>query len=550
MKAPTVVANAASRGPRFDELRGGHDAHRSAEETLTLAAMAALNGLYASGEPFTDARGAKPATISAIARELGQHVGAARRGVAGNVANGEAYRDGDGYRARPEALARRWADYRRRISLDKAVRCLGLRAAPLLVAGLVRGQVDKRGRLVLGMGFLCERLGIARRCLFRHLAACEHAGALHRWVAPLGRGQLIMAPGPSRSGTRDEAAPVAHGGRREAAAQPSQSGTRDSDEQHGDPCREAAPVPVAKRHRSLSQSGTGPCREAAPHLSRSGTRHPDCTRTTPGSPPEAPRGETTEQQQQQQQQNQTAPAARRQSPGADDVRGAAGRWAADMVARGTESLTADHAADVARLLEELGPLPGEVRDPARLAADRLKAGARIATWSRSPERLARWVAVAARRYGPRNVAGYLRRAADRGDPGALLERHAGGAGALQELHEAALQGDRSADVAELVDAIVEPPRAAVEPAPTPAARPPQAFDERARRVVVARAFGDRHPLARIADELGVAVGVVEAIVADERARRAEDAAGAPAPRRSAPARLGLARSSLAATRAS
>ncbi len=498
----------------------GHNPGRPAREALALAAAAGLQGVTvrgAAGEML-------PASVAAVAREAALTRAATRAAVQALADAGDVRLVVGGV-GRPiavavdaTAFAARWTDFRTRVRLPAGLRALELGAATLLLVGLVLASLDEFGVARLGRRALRERSGLSDAAVRRALRDAVAAGALRRWTH---RNRIHLCPGSAL--------------RASTISTDTEGGAKSSRSTAWD-LLESAPPTCSIPAQILAESAPPTC----------SIPHPDIrTFSETGSPSEAAAGETIEPQRQ----NQTAPAARRQSPGADDVRGAAGRWAADMAARGIETLTADHAADVARLLDKLGPLPVDVRDPARLAADRLKAGARIAAWARSPERLARWVAVAARRYGPRNVAGYLRRAADRGDPGALLERHAGGAGALLELHEAAMQGDRSADVAELVDAIVEPPRAAVEPAPTTAARPPQAFDERARRVVVARAFGDRHPLARIADELGVAVGVVEAIVADERARRAEDAAGAPAPRRSAPARLGLARS-LAATRAS
>lgn len=109
-----------------------------------------------------------------------------------------------------------------------------------------------------------------------------------------------------------------------------------------------------------------------------------------------------------------------------------------------------HAADVVRLLAEVGTDPPHVRDPDALARDRRDAAQRIIRWCPSPERLARWVVVVGRRYAPRNVAGYLRRAAEHGDPGTLLAQAGHGERMLGVAAERALRGERADDVARLV----------------------------------------------------------------------------------------------------
>lgn len=420
-------------GPRFDYLLVGHDPRRSAEESLTLAAMAAVNGLRADGSPMPAAQGAAPASIASIARELGLHVGAARRGVTGNLAIGEADRDGAGYRARPEALALRWADGRRRIRLDKAVRGLELRAEPLLLAGLVLGQSDRNGRVVLGRQWLAERLGWvvqsgrtagrpARR-LDVARAAAERAGAIHTWTIP-GSWQFCLAPGPSRTRNRE----ATRTRNREADAQAD----------HREPATPTIANPQRGASRTRNETTANP--QQLPGLPSG---------LTSGSPPDAPAPPAGDPIPPPQQQN--APAARQQqSLGVDELRNRAGAWAVEMAARGVERLIpAIHSGDVAALLAALGADPEAVRDADALARARRDAARRIAMWCPQPERLARWCVVAAIHYDARNLSGLVRVAAERGDPGTLLERHAGGDGALLPEHEAALQGAHAERVAQL-----------------------------------------------------------------------------------------------------
>lgn len=189
---------------------------------------------------------------------------------------------------------------------------------------------------------------------------------------------------------------------------------------------------------------------------------PDPTRpdpTVPESPdaragaretPAAPAGDPIHQHQQR-----TAAAPRgdpiQRGQRSLDVRALASAWAVDMAGRGIERmLPAIHAADVVRLLAEVGTDPPHVHDVDGLARDRRAAAQRIMVWCPSPERLARWCVVAARRYRAENVAAYLRRAADCGDPGTLLARHAQGDHALGRDAERALRGEHAEDVARLV----------------------------------------------------------------------------------------------------
>jgi len=416
------ATRSAKAAPRFRVLLAGHDPQLSAAATIALAAISARNGLLCDGRPSagrSDDGQTQPtaggATIAEVARETGLHRGALARALEELLRAGQVARAAGGFQAVPAALAARWSDHRRRIRLDERSRSLGLRAEPLLLAGLVLGQVDGSGRWVCGIARLSERTGMPRRCLFRHLTAAQAAGALHRWIAPIGRGQMILAPGLSQSGTRETA----------------QSGTREEEALSvGRPHGDVAPVDVANRHRLMSQTGTGQCREPAPAMPQSGTRHPDPGTT--GSPPEArpsaeapaaPAGEPAAPQRREQQ-APAAPARHRAAAGThgDDPAVVVERWVGAMVRARIERLEVRrHAADVAGLLEALGP-PSTPHDRVALRRDRLGFAARVIAWCPSPERLARWLVRVRRRFGVANLPAYLRRAVDRGgDPGTVLD---------------------------------------------------------------------------------------------------------------------------------
>lgn len=172
-----------------------------------------------------------------------------------------------------------------------------------------------------------------------------------------------------------------------------------------------------------------------------------CAREAPASPagdtsPAAP-----------QQQGAAAPRAQECTKSAGDVRGIAGSWAVEMTRRGIETMRpAIHAADVGRLLGALpgGAPPSNVHDPDAFADARREAWVRVAVWCPSPERLARWCIVAAHRYSPTDVAGYLVVAARRGDAGTVLARHGQGEGVLARADEQALRGEHVEGVAQLV----------------------------------------------------------------------------------------------------
>ena len=490
-------AEGSRTAPAFDVLLVGHDARRSAEETIALAAMAALNGLCADGSPMPSALGAGPASLAAIARESGLHTGAVRRGVAGNIAAGEAERVGTGYRARPEALAARWADFRRRCRLDRAVRGLKLRAEPLLLSGMVLGQADQRGRLVLGRAWLADRLGWlvrsgrtagqpARRLDVARRAA-ERAGAIHSWTIP-GSWQFCLAGGPSRTRNRESAQ------------------TRNSECSSLRDHREPATRTVANPQSGPSRTRNAPVANPQQH---SGLP----SGLAPGSPPEPapPAGDPIPRKQ--------------QSP--NDVRRLAGAWAVAMASRGVERLVpAIHAVDVADLLGAIAAEPDFVDDPDVLARARRNAAQRIARWCPQPERLARWLVVAGNPGHIRDAASYLSAAATSGDPGTLLGQHAEGQGVLLPEHEDALRGELADRAAQTVAAAAK--AATGRPASTSAA--PNIAPDRLR-VAVAAVVGDRRPVDDVAAELGVPADAVEAAVEAELARRNAD--GAVPARRSA-----------------
>lgn len=436
---------------RFRTLLVGHDPADPPEATLALAAAAALGGLRADGAPMPGAEHARPASLATIARELGLDVKAVRRGVAHLEARGAVRRDGAGVVVHAAALAARWADPRRRIRLPAELRAKRLRAGPLLLAGLGLGQLDQRGQLRLGVGLLAERLGLPRRTVQRCLASCESAGVLHRWIAPIRGGRLVLAPGPAQSGAR----------------RPARSGARRGDQPADQP--EVAHPAVPKRRVDQPEVAHPPSRSGA----RISEVHPELgspsgrARARDPEPPAAagePRATDSAA---------AAPAAR-PAPGPDQatIRSAIEQWVADLTRRRVERLDAHdprHVAAIAGLLDRIGPAPdmpapdtieGRRRRSA-LHADRLALAGRVARWCPSPERLGRWLARVLRWFGVRNLGAYLRRAAERGDPGAVLEggtKRRVGRGAerwrdFSRETERALEGEHVDDVQRLVGGV-------------------------------------------------------------------------------------------------
>ena len=227
----------SKRAPRFETLLAGHDARGPAEATLVLAAAAALCGLRADGSLMPGSTFPEGSvSVQAIADELGLYRGAASRGVEHCVRTGALVRMPDGtVRPAPEVHATRWAQDRQRVRLDRTDRERGLRGPVLLLLGLIRGQLDPRGQLRLGVTLLAERTGLQPRVVERHLAALRRIGAIHTWLVP-GKWQLVVAMGPCRETSEEERA-------REAVA---------------DGCRETSVPDVANRRSR--------CREASEEI--------------------------------------------------------------------------------------------------------------------------------------------------------------------------------------------------------------------------------------------------------------------------------------------
>lgn len=443
MRSGSAIKNAK---PVFRSLRVGHDPRDPAEATLALAAAAALNGLRADGTPMPNGECGHPPSLRDIAREIGLCIGAVRRGIRHLQAAGDVSLQADGVHVEPHALQRRWQSHRQRLRLDGVLRQLGLRAQPLLLAALVAGQIDKQGGLRLGVEFLAERTGLARRTVERALATARKAGAIHTWSVPIDGGghrrQLFLAPGTS-------------------------SGSRSA----GDTCPQAKEEVVASGRPARSQSGGRTGREEAVRWSQSGGRHPDCPpEVPPDSPPDAlsrdldlqtpaaPAGETRE--------GRREPRERQDPVDGLLVRQIVEGWVLAYAKKGVHRLEEQHAVEVAGLLRQIGP-DHDIRDrDARRAAvrssaaraERLELARRVIRWCPSPERLGRWLVRALTEFNVTNLGAYLRESCSHGDPGQLLESHAKnslgrGSETRQDFSpsiEKALQGDRHPDVQALV----------------------------------------------------------------------------------------------------
>ena len=251
----------------MDVLLAVHRPGDPAEATLVLAAVSALCGLACDGKPM--APGPLPVvTLRQIAAELGLPLSAVRRGL---QFLGDAGALGDGLVPAPATLQERWREERQRIRLPAWVRRRGLRAGPLLLAGFVAGQ-QQRGRLVLGIERLSDRLGTARRTLQRDLTRACRGGAVRRWTIP-GSWQLCLAMAAEPATAIAPPAPACESGAREAF----QSGARERREDPAPskdhspggeapitlaPLLHAEPAAVDAGERSKvahppSQSGTG-----------------------------------------------------------------------------------------------------------------------------------------------------------------------------------------------------------------------------------------------------------------------------------------------------
>ncbi|MCC7398673.1 MAG: hypothetical protein IT455_16520 [Planctomycetes bacterium] len=463
----------------LDLLLVGHDPRDPAAATLALAAVAGINGLRADGQPMPGADGAgRPATIGSIAAEIGLDRKAVRRGIDHLRAVGAVARTDAGILAVPTALASRWADPRRRLRLAATVRQLGLRAEVLLLAGLVAGQVDQRGQFALGVDRIGERLGLPRRTVQRALATGEAASAIRRWVAPVGRGVLVLAVGdPSRSGALGPSRSGALGrsrivGSDDAEPRPSRSGAGGRPDPARVPSRSGAPPRPDPAHAIRKEPGVHP--DHHPEGARGRARAAEGEPASPAAcAPAAPEPEpvTVARPSPSTPDARSAPSDARgadDEPGGPDpaaARAAVERWVAAFARKGIETLTDRHLLDVAGLLDQIGPrlrIEGDhavARDRrAALRNSRLDLARRVIAWCPSPERLGRWLCRVSRWFHVRNLAGYLRRAAQRGDPGTVLEgrtRRVAGRGAetwrdFAPATERALQGEHLHDVARIV----------------------------------------------------------------------------------------------------
>jgi len=406
-----------------------------------LAAAAALCGLRADGSLMPGSTFPEGSvSVQAIADELGLYRGAASRGVEHCVRTGALVRMPDGtVRPAPEVHATRWAQDRQRVRLDRTDRERGLRGPVLLLLGLIRGQLDPRGQLRLGVTLLAERTGLQPRVVERHLAALRRIGAIHTWLVP-GKWQLVVAMGPCRETSEEERA-------REAVA---------------DGCRETSVPDVANRRSR--------CRESSVPMSRSVGRDPESG--VPDQPPEArasartvePETRAAEPEPESGNRAEPTPTA---PPAVAEVQGIVEQWLLRVVARGIEVLQPENPDHVSAVADLIGRLPGAnppdaAGDPRRLAAlarERLELARRVCRWARSSERVARWLIRVRRWFGVESRLGaYLRAAAEKGDPGCLLEggtvaRVGRGAETWRDFTPATeqqLEGEHAADVQKLV----------------------------------------------------------------------------------------------------
>lgn len=422
---------------RFDVLIGAHRPGDPAEATLVLLAVAALNGLKGDGTPMPGAKPARSISISRIADEAGICRRAARRGLdymaaAGAVVPVLDERGEPHFVAEPQVLATRWAQSRQRIRLPAAVRQLRLRPKEALLVGLVEWQRPQDGGpLRLGRQYLSDRLGFSLRQVDRATAGAKKAGVLRTWTH---NGILHLLPVLPKEATA-------------TATNPSRGtiGTT------MDLCRSGNP-PCAKAAKGTGPKRQSACAEAANAIRSTGVQpdqHPD---------PASPVAETLVQ----------VGSGQGRPPSVSDVRAVIEPWVVSMVERGITRLDAgdpNHCIEVAVLIEKLPGCAapdfgtglsrrrGYYREQRRLAA-------RLCRWAGSPEELARWLVRVASKRSVVNLAGYLRVAAQKGDPGTLLrsakKNEAGRAAeSWQDFSphtEKALEGDRLADVQRLVAA--------------------------------------------------------------------------------------------------
>ncbi len=420
---------------QFRVLLAAHRPTDAPEATLVMAAAAAFAGLRADGAAMPEAAPQVP-TLRALADELGLSIGAVRRGMQALQAAG--LLDAESM-PRVEALRDRWVSRSGVVRLPAEVRALRLRAVPLLVAGYVAGQVNRRGQVAVGIPRLAARLGLASRTAERALATCRRARVVRSWVIPRSQ-QLVLA---CCAGTESEAQPTPPP--RSHATPP--------------PVSRATPPPLShadELHASESGGEYVPKwrsvrAKAAASTCESGGRYPE-----PGSPDHPGHGVTRSSDRAD---GDAPPAHGSQVALPEVILAAVGQWVVDMVARGVEHMTPDvHAADVCLLLEVLGPRPRHVRDLQGFRTERLALARRVVRFSPSPEWLGRWLVRVSRWYEVQNLGAYLRRACERGDPATVLEggtrrRLGRGAETLRDFSattERALVGAHQADVEQLV----------------------------------------------------------------------------------------------------
>jgi hypothetical protein len=255
----------------------GHDPASPPEATLVLAAAAWCNGLLRDGtrgEGFP-----KAPSMAQLARTLGIHLEAVRRGVTWLVQAGEVTMD-RGVHVKAEALRRRWHDDRDvagrrmpagwfRCRLEAEQCAVGLSPRALLLTALVAGQIEHRQKgLCLAMPYLAERLGLPLRTTERLAVTCQEAGVLHRVSrgAPGGgcRRLLWWRMGPAPAGATVEKA-------RRAVEKPSSGGGRGGGVVAVGPSSGGGPDIVRWRSGSSSDGGHLPVLPEVPPEVRPGS---------------------------------------------------------------------------------------------------------------------------------------------------------------------------------------------------------------------------------------------------------------------------------------
>ena len=262
----------------MNTLLAAHIPCDDAEPTLVLAVVAARCGLKADGSSLGGVADAP--TVPEIAAELGMHVAAARRGVRQLEAAGVVRFESSAVHVTAEVLQARWAAKSGvvRLTADMRARSTGGRSWPrtLLLAGFVAGQLDQRGRLVMGHERLGERIGIARRTVQRAIDDAIAAQLVHTWTVP-GTWISCYALGPGREVTQGKCGEVAQG--KPPASRPPRVAHRQTVAETVEVAQEKAsevahPTPLEVAHLP-PRSGAVPPLEVAQSPPRSGARHPD-----------------------------------------------------------------------------------------------------------------------------------------------------------------------------------------------------------------------------------------------------------------------------------